>query len=199
MKSSVEILLIRHGEIEWSRTGRHTGRTDVPLTERGRRQADRLAQMVQERDFALVMSSPPQRALETHERSRIDSDVEISEDLLEWDYGIYEGVSTAAIREDIPGWSVWTHPVIDGETVEEVGRRTDAAIDRLLGSGGNAAVFAHGHVLRILAARWLRLPADVGRHLALDTATVSVLGFERENRVIRRWNEGCHLQDIEEV
>ncbi len=192
-----EIVLVRHGETEWSRSGRHTGRTDIPLTQIGRRQADQLAEMLEGKPFALAMSSPLIRARETYERADLAITAEITDDLLEWDYGTYEGVSTPDTRKKIPDWSVWTHPIIGGETVESVGDRADNAIDRALRAPGDTVLFAHGHLLRILAARWLGLPADAGRNLALNTATISTLGFERENRVIRRWNEGCHLRGIE--
>lgn len=195
--SAHEVVLVRHGETEWSRSGRHTGRTDIPLTETGRRQADQLADMLEGRSFALVMTSPLVRARETYERAGLTSTAEITRDLLEWDYGRYEGVSTSETRQQIPKWSVWTHPIIGGETVQSVGDRADTVIARALGAAGDTILFAHGHLLRVLAARWLGLPAEAGRHLALNTATVSTLGFERENRVLRRWNEGCHLRGIE--
>jgi probable phosphoglycerate mutase len=191
-----EVVLVRHGQTEWSRDGLHTGRTDIPLTEIGRRQADQLASMLHDRVFALAISSPLERARATAERACLDVAVEISDDLLEWDYGIYEGVTTDAVRRDIPDWSVWTHPIIDGETLDEVGHRADSVIERVL-RAGSTVLFAHGHFLRILAARWLGQSPETGRLLALDTATISALGFERENRVIRRWNEGCHLRGIE--
>ncbi len=192
-----ELVLVRHGETEWSRSGRHTGRTDVPLTETGRRQADQLAGMLEGRSFALAMTSPLVRARETYERARLTTIAEVTPDLLEWDYGTYEGVSTPDTRKQIPGWSVWTHPIIGGETVHSVGVRSDTIIARALAAPGDTVLFAHGHLLRVLAARWLGLPAKAGRHFALDTATVSTLGFERENRVIQRWNERCHLRGIE--
>ncbi len=192
-----ELILVRHGETEWSRTGRHTGRTDVELTEIGRRQADELGGMLDDRTFELVMSSPLLRARKTYERAGLTGTAEFSDDLLEWDYGVYEGVSTRETRLTIPEWSVWTHPIFEGESVEAVGGRADAVITRVLGTTGDVVLFAHGHFLRILAARWMGLPADAGRKLALNTATISTLGFERENRVIRRWNEGCHLRSVE--
>lgn len=192
-----EVVLVRHGETEWSRSGRHTGLTDIPLTETGRRQADQLAGILEGRSFALTLTSPLVRARETYERARLATTGEITRDLLEWDYGTYEGVSTPDTRKQIPGWSVWTHPIIGGETVQSVGDRADAVIARALDAAGDTVLFAHGHLLRVLAARWLGLPAEAGRHLALNTATVSTLGFERENRVLRRWNEGCHLRGIE--
>jgi len=188
-----QIVLARHGDTEWSSTGRHTGRTDVPLTAEGRRQADQIAGELANRDFIAVWSSPLQRARETCERAHLSTPFEIDPDLQEWDYGSYEGITTDDVRRTIPGWSVWTHPILGGEPVDEVGRRADNVISRALSAGGDVCLFAHGHFLRILAARWLGLPADAGRLFALDTATVSVLGFERDSHVIRRWNEACHL------
>jgi broad specificity phosphatase PhoE len=186
-----EIVLVRHGETEWSRSGQHTGRTDLPLTENGRLQAAQLGKMLRGRDFVLAMSSPLARAVETSQRSGINTHVEISKDLLEWDYGIYEGLTTAEIQRSIPGWSVWTHSIIGGESAETVGARADLVIDRALAAPGDTVLFSHGHLLRILAARWLSLPARDGSLFALDTATVSTLGFERENRVIDHWNKSC--------
>ena len=186
-----EIVLVRHGETEWSRSGQHTGRTDLPLTENGRLQADQLGSMLRGRDFILAMSSPLVRAVETSKRSGIKTSVEISNDLLEWDYGVYEGLTTAEIQRTVPGWSVWTHSIIGGESVEAVGVRADLVIDRALAAPGDTVLFAHGHLLRILAARWLGLPARDGSLFALDTATVSTLGFEHENRVMDHWNETC--------
>lgn len=194
MNGEREIILVRHGETAWSRSGRHTGRTDIPLTEAGRLQADQLATMLGDWSISAVMSSPLARALETCDRSGLRPQAELTDDLMEWDYGVYEGRTTAEIRTEIPDWSVWTHPITGGESVQQVGARAEAVIERLLTLGGDAVLFAHGHLLRVMAARWLGLPADGGRLLALSTATVSVLGFERSTRVIRRWNEGCHLR-----
>jgi len=188
-----ELVLVRHGETEWSSTGRHTGRTDIALTEDGRDQADQIAAKLGGRKFAVVLTSPLQRARETCERARLSTAAEIDDDLQEWDYGEYEGLTTAEVRRTLPGWSVWTHPMIGGEPVDEVGRRADHVIERALDADTDVCLFAHGHFLRILAARWMGLPADGGRLLALDTATVSALGFERETHVIRTWNESCHL------
>jgi broad specificity phosphatase PhoE len=193
-----QVILVRHGETEWSLTGKHTGRTDIPLTELGRRQADELAGMLQGRSFAQVMSSPLQRALETCERTGLRAHAELNDDLLEWDYGIYEGISTAETRQDIPGWSVWTHPITGGESVEQVGERADRIIQELLAVSGDSVVFGHGQFSRILAARWIGLPATAGQLLAFDTAAISILGFERETRVIQHWNERCHLRNLDE-
>jgi broad specificity phosphatase PhoE len=179
--------LIRHGETEWSKSGRHTGRTDVPLTEEGRSQARRLKERLGLRPFARVYCSPLSRAIETARLAGYP-DVERDPDLREWHYGEYEGLTTTQIRARVPGWTVWTHPAPGGETVEEVAARVDRVIARVRAADGNVALFAHGHVLRVLAARWLELPPTEGRLLALATATVSVLGWERETTVVERWN-----------
>jgi len=191
------VVLVRHGQTEWSATGKHTGRTDIPLTDLGRRQADALAGMLGDTEFAVVLSSPLSRAWDTMERAGHRQTAVALDDLLEWDYGVYEGRRTADIRLEIPGWSVWTHDLPDGETVAEVGARADRVIEHAVAAGGPVAVFAHGHVLRILAARWMGMPAGAGRALGLDTATVSTLGWERENRVVRHWNEACHLRSMD--
>jgi broad specificity phosphatase PhoE len=196
---SHEVVLVRHGQTEWSVSGKHTGRTDIPLTDLGRRQADSLGGMLGGAEFALVLSSPLIRAWETMDRAGYATGGVATDDLLEWDYGAYEGRRTADTRAEIPGWSVWTHPIVDGESFEDVGERADRAIAGALSAGGPVAMFAHGHVLRILAARWMGLPAIAGRSLRLDTATVSTLGWERENRVIRHWNEACHLRSMDPV
>ena len=191
--SERQIVLVRHGETEWSRTGRHTGRTDVALTELGQRQANALGLMLRGRPLAAVLVSPLQRATETFRRARLDvADVRVLEELVEWDYGDYEGRTTAEIRRSVPDWTIWTAPVPGGETAAEVGRRADLAIGRALGEGGDVAIFAHGHLLRVLTARWLGLDVPAGRLFALGTATVSILGYERDTPVILGWNEACH-------
>jgi broad specificity phosphatase PhoE len=182
---------VRHGETEWSRLGKHTGRTDVPLTELGRRQAAGVARKLAGHPFALVLSSPLSRALDTARLSGFGDRVETTEDLVEWHYGADEGRTTAEIREDRPGWTVWRDGPLEGESADEVGARVDRVIARVRAADGDALVFAHGHVLRILAARWLGEPATEGRLYALSTATVSELGWERETPVIERWNEAC--------
>jgi probable phosphoglycerate mutase len=197
MTEQHEVMLVRHGQTEWSVSGKHTGRTDIPLTDLGRRQADALGEILGGTELALVLCSPLIRAWETMERAGYATEGVATDDLLEWDYGAYEGRRTADIRTEIPGWSVWTHPIVDGESVDEVGARADRAIARALSVDGPVAMFAHGHVLRILAARWMGLPAVTGRNLRLDTATVSTLGWERENRVLRHWNEACHLRSMD--
>lgn len=192
-ESSAQVVMVRHGETEWSRSAKHTGRTDVRLTDVGRAQARGLATALAGRPFSTVLSSPLERARETASLAGYDGDARILPELSEWDYGAYEGRTTADVRRDIPGWSVWTHTIHGGETVDQVGERADALIDRICAASGDVLLFAHGHILRILAARWLGLRASEGRLFGLDTATVSILGFERETRVIRRWNDGCHL------
>lgn len=183
-----EIVLVRHGETEWSRTGRHTGRTDVPLTDAGRRAARLVKDALGIRDFRLVLTSPLERAAETARIAGFDA-AEKREELREWDYGAYEGKTTPEIREEHPGWTVWRDGVPGGETVAEVGDRADRVIEELRSLDGDAAVFAHGHFLRVVAARWLGLEPAAGRLFALDPATLSVLGYERETPVIRAWNQ----------
>jgi probable phosphoglycerate mutase len=185
-----EIVLVRHGETDWSRDGKHTGRTDVPLNDAGRARAKALAPRLAGREFELVLTSPLARAVETCRLAGLDARAQARDDLLEWDYGAYEGRTTPEIRADRPGWSLWSDGVPDGETAADVGARADRVIAELDGLGGDAAVFAHGHVLRVLAARWVGLPPDAGRLLALDPATLSVLGHEHDWRVLRAWNQG---------
>ncbi|MGH3133628.1 MAG: histidine phosphatase family protein [Gaiellaceae bacterium] len=186
---SPEIVLVRHGETEWSRSGRHTGRTDVPLTEQGRLEAEALGDSLRGRRFALVLASPLARAMETCRRAGFGDVAVARDELQEWDYGAYEGRRTDDIRDERPGWTVWRDGVPDGETAAEVGARADAVIAELRDVDGDSVVFAHGHLLRVLAARWLGLEPSAGRFFALDTATTSVLGHERETAVIRVWNE----------
>jgi broad specificity phosphatase PhoE len=182
----VRIVLARHGETEWSASGKHTSTTDVPLTERGRTAASGLRDRLEGREFALVLSSPRARARETAKLAGFDPELE--PDLAEVDYGDYEGLTTPEIREDRPGWSLWTDGSPGGETLAEAGARADRVLERALAADGDVALFAHGHILRVLAARWLELPPERGGSFALDTASLSELGFERENRVITRWN-----------
>jgi broad specificity phosphatase PhoE len=184
-----EIWLVRHGETDWARLGRHTGRTDVPLTDLGRDQARSVPAKLAGHRFALVLSSPRSRALETCRIAGFGSRAEVDEDLAEWDYGALEGRTTPDIRAQYPGWTIWTGPIPGGETIDEVGRRADLVIDRALAVPGDVLIFGHGHQLRILAARWLSLAPTDGRLFALATGTVSVLGWEHDQRVIERWNE----------
>jgi probable phosphoglycerate mutase len=182
-----ELWIVRHGETEWSREHRHTSVTDVQLTERGERAAVGLRDRLCDREFDLVLTSPLRRARETARLAGFGDRAEVDPDLHEWRYGDYEGVSTEKIREEVPGWSVWTHPVAGGEQIDEVARRADRVVQRARAAGGVLA-FAHGHVLRVLAARWAGLDPRIGAHLWLGTATVSVLGWERETPAVQRWN-----------
>ena len=185
--------LVRHGETEWARLGRHTGRTDVPLTDTGREQARALGRRLAGATFELVLSSPLSRAAETADLAGFAERVVVDPDLREWDYGALEGRLTVDIREDYPGWSIWTGPWPEGETVEQVGARADRVLARIRAADGDVLVFSHGHFLRVLAARWLDLPPASGALFALGTATVSIVGWDRENPVIETWNEACHL------
>jgi probable phosphoglycerate mutase len=193
MSEGTELWLIRHGETEWSLSGQHTSRTDIALTDHGRRRAEELRDFLKGTSFDAVFVSPMQRARETCAIAGFGNQAVIDDNLKEWDYGIYEGKTTPEIRAQVPGWSVWKDPIIDGETVEHVGERADTVISRALAAspaGGKVALFAHAHILRILAARWLQLEARQGSLFALGTGSVSVLGWERETRVISSWNRG---------
>jgi probable phosphoglycerate mutase len=183
------VVLIRHGRTEWSRTGRHTGRTDVPLDPVGEAQARRLGTALAGRDLDLVLTSPLRRAGDTARLAGLGDRAEVCGDLAEWDYGDYEGRTTADIAAAVPGWTVWSHPLPGGESLAEVSRRADAVLLRVAGVRGTVALFAHGHLLRVLAARWCGWPPVEGRRLALDTATVSELGHEHEVPCIVRWNQ----------
>ncbi len=188
-----ELWLIRHGETEWSLSGAHTSRTDIPLTEHGRRRAEELRDFLKDTSFARVLVSPMQRARETCEIAGLGTQAQVEQSLVEWDYGESEGKTTKEMRAQYnkPDWSVWTDPIVGGEAVEHVGDRADRVIaDALTGApdDGRVALFAHAHILRITAARWIGLEARAGRLFGLGTGSVSVLGWERETRVIRRWN-----------
>ena len=182
-------MLVRHGETAWTVSGQHTGRTDIPLTDVGVRQAEALAVLLAGRRFVRVLTSPLERATETCRRAGFGDRAQPTADLLEWDYGDYEGRTTAEIRAEVPGWSIWRDGVPGGESIEAVGRRVDRIIASVRLGDGDVALFGHGHTLRVLAARWLGLPPSDGRLLALDPATVGVLGWEREVPVVRRWNQ----------
>jgi broad specificity phosphatase PhoE len=182
------IYLIRHGETEWTRDGRHTGRTDIPLTDTGRVQASFLRPIFEELAFAQILSSPLQRAFETAQLAGLGERIEAIPDLMEWDYGDYEGITTKQIRERVPRWSVWTSPCPHGETIQKIADRADNLIGRLRGTQGNIALFSHGHFLRVFAARWLGLEAGCGRFFLLGTSTLSILGYEHETQVIKTWN-----------
>lgn len=183
-----QVWLIRHGETEWSAAKRHTGRTDIALTPTGERQAAALGRFLDGRRFALVLCSPLRRAYETCRLAGYGDAASMTDDLLEWDYGIYEGKTTQEVRLEQPGWSIWTTSVAEGESIEQVGCRAQRVIQRALTAHGDVALFAHAHILRILTACWLGLPPDAGRLFVLHTASVSVLGFEHDRRVMTRWN-----------
>jgi probable phosphoglycerate mutase len=192
-----ELWLVRHGETAWSAEGRHTGRTDIPLTAHGRERAVELGKFLAGTKFQAVLCSPMRRARETCEIAGYGDIAVVDPGLMEWDYGVYEGRTSQEIQAEIPGWSVWKDAIVGGETAEQVGARADGVIARALAVAGpetydvaRVALFAHAHILRILAARWIGLEARDGRLLVLGTGSVSVLGWERETRVIQRWNRG---------
>ena len=182
------IVLVRHGETEWSLSGQHTSRTDLPLTEKGRERAQRLPPALGGWDFSLVLTSPLLRARETCEIAGYAERAEICEDLREWDYGDYEGLTTPQIRETNPGWNLWTEGCPGGEHPADVGARADRAIERLRSGDGDALAFAHGHIFRVLTARWLRMEPAAGARFALKTGTICELGYERETEVVQLWN-----------
>jgi probable phosphoglycerate mutase len=184
-----QLFVIRHGATEWSKNGRHTGRTDLPLLPEGEAQAAQVGELLDGRPFELVLVSPLGRARETCRLAGYLDEAEVTDDLLEWDYGDYEGVTTATIRETVPGWTVWDGPVPGGETIDEVATRVDRVIARVRAVDGDAAVFAHGHVLRVLAARWCELDPREGKRLPLETATLNILGWEHEYPAVRVWNQ----------
>ncbi len=183
--------LVRHGETEWARLGRHTGRTDIPLTETGRDQARELGRRLAGHPFELVLTSPLSRAAETASLAGFGAVAHPDPDLCEWDYGALEGRSTADIRDEYPGWTIWRGPWPDGETIDAVAARADRVMARARVATGDVLVFAHGHLLRVLAARWLALPPTSGALFALETATVSILGWERDAPVVETWNAHC--------
>lgn len=185
--ASTELWLVRHGETEWSRTGRHTSRTDVPLTAAGEAAAYEVGQRLSSTSFDLVLTSPRARARRTAELAGYP-DAEVVEELAEWDYGEYEGLTTPQIREQVPGWTVWSHPCPGGESADDVGDRLDPVLGRIRAEGGRVLVFGHGHASRALAMRWLGLVVAGGRMFKLDPATISVLGHEHESPAVARWN-----------
>jgi probable phosphoglycerate mutase len=186
---SQQIVLVRHGETEWSREGRHTGRTDLPLTRRGREEATTLGDSLTGRRFALVLTSPLLRAAETCSLAGLGGVALTRDDLREWDYGRYEGRTTEEIRVERPGWTLWGDGCPGGESSADVGARADRVVAELRSAEGDVAVFAHGHLLRVLGARWVGLDPSTGGRLALDTATVSILGYHREVAVLQLWND----------
>ena len=183
-----ELWLIRHGETAWSLSGQHTSRTDIPLTDHGKARAQEIHDYLAGRPFSLVLTSPRQRAKETCRIAGYADVAQIDDNLSEWDYGSYDGRTTAEIRAERPGWSIWDDGVLDGETIEQVAVRAQAVIERSLAANGPVALFSHAHFLRILAATWLGLDPRGGKLLALGTGSISRLGFERENRVVLSWN-----------
>jgi probable phosphoglycerate mutase len=184
----VNLFAIRHGETAWSLSGQHTGTTDIPLTDNGRRLAQRIRPALAEETFALVLVSPMQRACETCELAGLGSRAVVEPDLVEWNYGEYEGLTRWQVNEMAPGWLIFRDGCPGGESPEQVGARVDRVIARARAIEGNAALFAHGHVLRALAARWLGLPAGAGQHFMLGTGTLSVLGYYHGIPAIRIWN-----------
>jgi len=185
---TARMVLLRHGATEWSQSGQHTGRTDIPLLEMGRAQAKAAGELLRGMTFARVITSPLQRASATCALAGFQGHPE--PDLMEWDYGAYEGQTTAQICGERPGWTLWDDGVVDGERAADVGRRVDRVIERARQLDGDTLCVAHGHVLRVLTARWLGLPPVAGRLFALSTGTVSILGWEREHPVVLNWNVG---------
>jgi len=186
--SDQKVFAIRHGETEWSLSLQHTGTTDIPLTDNGRRLAERIRPVLGEEKFELVLTSPLQRARETCELSGLGDHAIVDSDLVEWNYGEYEGLTPKQIHEKVPGWLIFRDGCPGGETPAEVGARVDRVIARARSAEGNVALFAHGHVLRVLVARWLGLPAGAGQHFLLDTGTLNVLAYYRGIPAVRIWN-----------
>ena len=183
-----EVWLIRHGETEWSAAGRHTGLTDLPLTDRGMEAARAVAPALHDHAFAVVLTSPLRRARETCELAGLADPAEVVDDLHEWEYGDYEGLTTAQIRESRPDWTVWRDGPLGGETCTEVGARADRVVELVRAVEGPVLAFSHGHFSRVLGARWLGLEVTDGAHLTLSTASVSVLGWERDTPAVLHWN-----------
>ena len=192
MAASQSIWLLRHGATEWSRNGRHTGSSDIPLLPEGEEEAKALAPRLRGQAFEQVWVSPLQRARRTCELAGLGAQADVHPDLREWDYGDYEGITTKEIRQTVPAWSVWSHGCPGGEDAAAVTARCQRVIDQLLTIEGDVALFAHGHILRSLAGTWMEQGACGGKHLILGTGTYSVLGFERENRALKHWNAPCH-------
>jgi len=187
-ENQTQVFAIRHGETEWSRSGRHTGTTDIPLTERGREAARKLEPILSRTEFNHVLSSPLSRARVTCELAGFGRLMEIDRDLVEWNYGEYEGLTPEAIEQRVPGWMIFTDGCPGGETPVQIGLRVDRLIAKIRRVPGQVALFAHGHLLRVLAARWLGFPPARGSHFLLDTSTLSILGYYREIPAVKRWN-----------
>ena len=186
--TGVTVFAIRHGETAWSLSGKHTGTTDIPLTDNGRRLAERLRPVLIREAFTRVLTSPLQRARETCALAGFGDRALIDSDLVEWNYGEYEGLTPRQIHEMVPGWLIFRDGCPGGETPDQVGARVDRLIARVRAVEGNVAVFAHGHVLRVLVARWIGMPAGAGRHFLLDTGTMSLLGYYRDIPAVKVWN-----------
>ena len=187
-RRQVKVFVIRHGETAWSLSGQHTSTTDLPLTDNGRRRAERLCQVLAKQTFALVLVSPMQRARETCELAGLGNIAVIDHDLVEWNYGQYEGLTTPQIHENAPGWVVFRDGCPGGESPEQIGTRVDRVIARVRAVEGDVALFAHAHVLRVLAARWIEFPVVAGQHFLLDTGTLSLLGYYRDVPAVEVWN-----------
>jgi probable phosphoglycerate mutase len=183
-----QVYLIRHGETEWSLSGRHTGITDIPLTENGRNVAKQLEPILAKENFTMILTSPLERARKTCELAGLGAHAEIDRDLMEWNYGEYEGLTPKQIDAQAPGWMLFRDGCPGGETPEQAGARVDRVIARARAVEGHVALFAHGHIFRVFAARWLGLPATAGRHFLLDTATLSILSYYRGLPAVKRWN-----------
>ncbi len=187
------VVLVRHGETEWSRAGRHTGRSDIPLDSEGVAQAGWLGQMLREWRFSCVLVSPLRRARSTCEIAGWAGQAQSDPDVQEWDYGVYEGRTAEEIQEERPGWTIWRDGVVGGETIDDVSRRAELVVARVRKVSGDVAIFAHGHFLRILAARWCGLPPLAAEHLAFSAGAVSTVGWDRGSPIIWRWNDTSHL------
>jgi len=184
----VKLFAIRHGETAWSLSGQHTGTTDIPLTDNGRRQAEQMRPVLAQQAFGLVLCSPMQRARETCTLAGLGDKAVVDADLAEWNYGDYEGLTTIQIHEAAPGWLIFRDGCPGGETPDEVGRRADRIVARAREADGDVVLFAHGHILRALAARWLGMPVSAGQHFMLNTSTLSVLTFYRGIPAVETWN-----------
>lgn len=191
------MVLVRHGATDWSDSLRHTGWTDLPLNQSGLRQAAALAQPLAHWSFSAVLCSPLQRALATCELSGHLENAQIDQDLREWNYGDYEGLTSAEIRAQRPGWNIWDQGVVGGETLDQLGERVDRVVTRLRTLSGDVCVFGHGHALRVLGARWIDRPPLLAQNLNLATATISQLGWEREWPSITLWNQAQHLGGVD--
>ena len=183
-----QVFLVRHGETEWSLNGRHTGITDIPLTDHGRQVAKLLRPILAKESFSLALTSPLQRARETCRLAGFEDVGHIEPDLMEWNYGRYEGLTPTEIHATAPGWLLFRDGAPDGEQPDEIGARVDRVIEKARAVTGDVIVFAHGHVLRVLAARWVGLPSSEGQHFLLDTATMNILSYYRGIPAIKRWN-----------